>query len=994
MKKERPSRRSYGYIDPEEETPSVQYSAPQRRARAKPPRNWVAILFFPLKIAYLLVKYLFLLLFRLFGGGQKRSKKAKKERQKKMVRSILVGSALFLLFGGGYTAWISKDLPDPDRLTDRKVAQSTKIYDRTGEHLLYEIFADEKRTLVSFEDIPQDLINAVIATEDTKFYEHNGIRPLSILRAFVYGVFTSKRISGTSTLTQQLVKNAILTNERALTRKIKEAILSLQLERKYTKNQILQIYFNEIPYGSTNYGIQSAAQSYFGKDLSELDLQEIATLAGLPKAPTTYLNNMDALEKRRNFVLRRMHEEGYISEEEKNAAQAEALTLDQRFNDITAPHFVLYVREQLVETYGEQIVDTGGLKVITSLDWDKQLAAEEAVEEVGSAVLEEADANNTSLVAMDPNTGHILAMIGSKDFHDDDIDGQFNVATLGKRQPGSSFKPIIYTAAFEKGYTPDTVLFDVVTDFAASGKPYTPLNYDLQEHGPVSMRQALQGSLNIPAVKTLYLVGIKQGVQFAERLGYTTLSEGNFGLTLVLGGGEVKLLDHVSAYSVFAAGGVKHAPVSILKVEDQTGDVLEEWKSEKGDRVLDADIAATISNTLSDDAARAYAFGTGSILTLPGRPVAAKTGTTNNYIDAWTIGYTPSLVAGVWAGNTDNTPMKRGFGGSRVAGPIWNRFMRTVLDGTSAEGFPEPPANDAEKPALRGSQGGSITLLVDKVTGKLATSSTPEKYIVERSYIQPHSILHYVKKDDPRGDGPDNPADDAQYIGWEAGIADWIKKNQEENPNWEVSFEEPPTEYDDVHNLELIPTLEVMYPAPSSTLTNRQIDTDIRASSPRGVSKVTYKIDEKYVGVVRSHPFNLSYYARDLEPGSHTMTIFVEDDIGNMLEETIPFTFDGVSVEPTVFWADQSDTTFSTQSKSTLFLNHVKLGDIEEVRVYANQGGVRNLVFSTSDFSNLFNNQVLVTWIPPASGNWRLETQVVLKNGQTKAGGALDILVN
>jgi 1A family penicillin-binding protein len=996
MKKRRDPRRSYGYVDTDRNTSPKMPEGKKRSVekpgtRVQPPTQWSRILLFPFRIFWLILRYFFLLLGWIWKKIARISKEKGVGLGKKIFSIGLIAGVVLLIAGIGYAAVVSRDLPDPDRLTDRKVAESTKIYDRTGETLLYEIFADEKRTIVELEEIPDLLIKGVIATEDTKFYEHKGIRPLSILRAVVYGVFTNKRISGTSTLTQQLVKNAILTDERKITRKIKEAVLSIQLERKYSKDQILKIYFNEIPYGSTNYGIEAAAQSYFGKHVSDLDLQEIATLAGLPKAPSTYLRDKDALKVRRNFVLRRMFEEGYISEAEKTAAQSEPVTLERHFSDIRAPHFVLYVREQLVEQYGEQVVDTGGLNVITSLDWEKQQIAERAVEGADET-LANADADNASLLAIDPKTGHILAMVGSREFENEDIGGQFNVATLGKRQPGSSFKPIIYTAAFEKGYTPETVLFDVVTNFAASGRPYTPLNYDLSEHGPVSMRQALQGSLNIPAVKTLYLVGLKQGIGFAERLGYTTLSDGNFGLTLVLGGGEVKLIDHVSAYGVFANNGVRHTPVSILKIEDSRGDVLQEWKQEKGERVLDGSVAATISNVLSDDGARAYAFGSGSILTLPGRSVAAKTGTTNNYIDAWTIGYTPSIVAGVWAGNTDNTPMKRGFGGSRVAGPIWNQFMREALEGVPAEGFPAPPANNAEKAALRGSQGGGITLSIDKVTGKLATSSTPEKYIVERTYIQPHSILHYVLKDDPRGDYPEDPGGDPQYAGWEAGIQDWIKRKKEKDPEWDVSFEEPPTDYDDAHALELIPTLTIVYPSPSSTLSSRQIDTDIRVTAKRGITKVTYKIDEKYVGVVREHPFNLNYYASTLDPGTHTLTIIAEDDVGNIIEEVVPFLFEGNQVEPSVSWLGENE---STQQgvETTLFLNHIKLDQIKEVRVSQEKDGVREQVASISDFSNLFNNQILTTWTPPSSGNWQLIAEVVLNTGEQKETDRIAVAV-
>jgi len=910
------------------------------------------------------------------GNQKKKGKKKEDSDLKKKIKKILIYSLLFLtvfgfLFITILTAWISKDLPDPDKLTDRQVAQSTKIYDRTGDHLLYEIFGDEKRTLIELDQVPKNLVNGLIATEDTSFYQHNGIRPLSILRSIVVGIFTKQKIgSGASTLTQQLVKNAILTNEHSILRKIKEAIMTLRIEQKYTKDQILKIYFNEIPYGSSNYGVESAAESYFGKNASELDLAESATLAGLPKAPSTYLNDHTALKQRRNFVLSRMYNEGYITEEEEKVAQAEELSIKQSFNNIEAPHFVLYVKQQLVEKYGETMVDTGGLKVITTLDWDKQKIAQKIMDDEADAILNSAGADNTSLVSIDPKTGQFLAMIGSRNFFDDSIDGQFNVATLGKRQPGSSFKPIIYAAGFEKGYTPDTVLFDTVTNFAISGEPFIPKDYDLKERGPVTVRQALQGSLNIPAVKMLYLVGEKNSKSMAERMGYTTLSNGDFGLTLVLGSGEVKLIEHTNAFAIFANRGYHHDLTSILKVEDSDGKILEEWKNKKGVQVFDNKIADSISNILSDDAARAYVFGLNSVLTLPGRPVAVKTGTTQYYVDAWTVGYTPSLVTGVWAGNTDNTPMKAGYGGSMVAAKIWNSFMQKALKNTPVEQFAPAPINDTTKPVLRGSDGGKITLQVDKATGNLATSSTPPEYVEERTYIQPHSILYYVNKNDPRGDPPTNPADDPQFSAWEQGIQDWITRNKEANPDWNLSFDEPPTEYDTAHSLELIPTLTVFYPEEGQTITDRQLDTDVAVSAPRGVSKVNYKLDGVYVGVENQHPFNLHYYMQEQSPGEHTLTIIVEDDVGNKLQQDVKFNLQAGEVKPTTTFLEDY-TTISSFPK-TIILRPIKLENIKNVSLYYESNGTRTLVESLNDFSNLFSGQILMTWKNAVPGQYKL----------------------
>lgn len=915
----------------------------------------------------------------------KLSKSSKRYVRSKIMRLGILVIALGFVAATILIAWASKDLPDPNKLTDRQIAQSTKIFDRTGEHLLYEIFADEKRTIVELDEISEYVVQGVIATEDTKFYEHHGIRPLSILRAIFKGLLPGNRIAGTSTLTQQLVKNAILTNERSITRKIKEAILSIRLEQKYTKDQILKIYFNEIPYGSTNYGIESAAQSYFGKSASELDLQESATLAGLPKAPSTYLNNPEALKTRRNFVLRRMFDEGNITEQEKNDAQAMPVTLSRNYGDIKAPHFVLHVRQRLVEQFGESLVDSGGLRVITSLDWEAQQRAEAIVSEHASTTLVDAEADNMSLIALNPNTGEVLTMVGSADFYNEEINGQFNVATLGKRQPGSSFKPIIYTAAFEQGYTPETILYDVVTDFGAnSNNSYRPLNYNLKELGPVTIRKALQGSMNIPAVKALYLIGDKAGVDFAERLGYSTFENGDFGLSLVLGGGEVLLIDHASAYSVFANGGTYRKPVTILSVEEPDGDTLFEWKVDKGERVLEEDITDTISSILSDDEARAYAFGTNGILTIGDRPVAAKSGTTNGYVDGWLMGYTPSLVVGVWVGNTDNTPMKPGFGGGRVAGPVWNKFMRQTLEGTPVETFNPAPEIDTNKPVLRGTADGGVRVQVNKVTGNLVSSSTPENLIEERIYVQPHSVLHYVQKDDPQGALPADPSTDPQYAIWENSILDWVERKKISDPEFKLEFGEAPTKVDDEYSLELIPSLVVVLPRASSTLTSRDISTDIRVTAPRGVSKVTYKIDTAFVGVVRDHPFNLGYYAGNLEDGNHTLTIIVEDDIGNRLEEVVPFTLAAGPIPPAVVWRNANQT---ISSKATLILsaNIFNQAAITGATITAtdSSGGVHTLVQAV-DFTNALDSIIQIRADQQLEeGNWTIAGTLLTNTGNT-----------
>ncbi len=799
----------------------------------------------------------------------------------------VVIAGFFVIFGGLFL-FMGRNLPDPNALQDRSVAQSTKIYDRTGDHLLFEIFVDEKRTLVQLEDLPQDLIDGVIATEDTKFYTHKGIRPLSILRAVIFGALPNKRIEGTSTLTQQLVKNAILTNERSITRKVKEVILSLRLEQKYTKDEILQIYFNEIPYGSTNYGIESASLSYFGKSASDMTLAESATLAGLPKAPTTYLNNPDLMKERRDFVLRRMFEEGYITEDEKNAAQAEELVLTRSIDNIVAPHFVFYVKELLQEEYdySSREIEEGGLKVITTIDYDLQQIAEE---EVASAVADRGESfgfSNASLVAIDPKNGQVVAMVGSHDYFDEESDGAVNVS-IRPRQPGSSIKPMAYTAMFEAGYTPSTVFYDVETDFPSDVGTYHPRNYDLEEHGPVTARTALQGSLNIAAVKALYMVGVQNFLDFAERMGYSTFEDrSRFGLSLVLGGGEVTLLEHTSAYATLANEGVRHAPVSILRIEDSRGETEFEWEEPEGESVLDTNVARMITNVLSDDAARQYAFGAGSVLTLPGRAVAAKTGTTNDYRDGWLMGYTPSIAMGVWGGNNDNSEMVRGAGGSSVAGPIWNAVMRRYLADKPVEGFGAANIPELGKPALDGQLGNEQRLLIDRISGLLATDETPPRLREERTFVTHHNILHYVDRRDITGDAPGADSNDPQYANWESAVQDWVARQAEELGE-EFVNEEAPTEFDDVHVARNIPDVTIEEPG-DGDLDSRSFTVEARVSARREISRVEVYVDGFYLGATNNSPYRVNVTIPPfVSTGQHTLRVVAFDDVENEGDATM-----------------------------------------------------------------------------------------------------------
>jgi membrane peptidoglycan carboxypeptidase len=474
----------------------------------------------------------------------------------------------------------------------RFIPESTKIYDRTGEHLLYEVHGEEKRTIIPFSEMPESLRAATITLEDQDFYSHHGIKITSIIRSIIKDVLHRGAAQGGSTITQQFVKNSLLTNEKTITRKIKEVILSIEVEQKFSKDEILAMYLNEIPYGSNAYGIEAAAETYFNKQAKDLTLDEAAILASLPKAPSSYSpygSRTQQLKIRQEVALKNMAALGYITKEQSDEAVAVDVLkkIAPQKNIIAAPHFVMFVKEYLDQKYGELSIEQSGLKVYTTLDWDKQMAAEQAVRD-GAEKNKKWKASNAALVAIDPKTGQILAMVGSKDYFDSSIDGQVNVA-LRERQPGSSMKPYVYLTAFEKGYSPDTILYDTPTQFdTAEGKSYEPQNYDGKFRGPLPMKETLPQSLNIPAVKTLYLVGVNDAVKTAKSLGITTLNHPDrYGLSLVLGGGEVKLIDHVGAYASLAAGGIRRDKTGVLRVEDSKGTVLEEYKDDPGERVIE-----------------------------------------------------------------------------------------------------------------------------------------------------------------------------------------------------------------------------------------------------------------------------------------------------------------------------------------------------------------------------------------------------------------------
>lgn len=698
------------------------------------------------------------------------------------MKLAFLGVSVFILIVSVGLLWAANlKIPDFKVFEERRVAQSTKIYDYTGKVLLYNLGENLRRTVVPRENISRNIKNATVAIEDWDFYNHKGIRPTSIMRAFISNALTGKSTQGGSTITQQVVKNSLLTGERKYSRKLKEAVLALKLERVMSKDEILALYLNESPYGGNIYGVEEASQMFLGKTSSDVNLAESAYLAALPNAPTYYSpygNHREELEERKNLVLLRMEELGFASKEEVETAKKEIVSFLPPENfSIKAPHFVFYVRSYLEEEYGKELVESGGLKVITTLDWEMQRKAEEIVREFAPGNEKNFNATNAGVVAIDPKTGKIKVMIGSRDYFEKDHDGNYNV-TLAHRQPGSSFKPIVYATAFKEGYTPDTIVFDLPTQFQTTCSPvvsqalglptqetirssenlacYAPVNYDNKYRGPMTFRNALAQSVNIPAIQVLYLAGIHDSLSTAHDLGITTLGNANqYGLTLVLGGGEVTPLELTSAYSTFANDGTYNQSVAIERIEDANGKVIEEF-TPNPKRTLEPEVARIISDILSDNNARAPAFGSNSPLYFPDRDVAVKTGTTNDYRDMWTVGYSPNLALGIWVGNNDNSSMEKRVAGFVVA-PMWRQIFDSISTDLPQEYFGRPfyaYKNDSNiKNILRG------------IWWNGNASSTISDI---------HSILHWVNRDDPLGPAPTHPEEDPQYVFWETPIRTWL----------------------------------------------------------------------------------------------------------------------------------------------------------------------------------------------------------------------------
>jgi len=654
----------------------------------------------------------------------KRFLKNKRKVKRVTFLSVIIGVSLWLFWG----------IPLPTKLTTQQVPVSTKLYDRNGK-LIYEIYAEKRSTPVEIDSLPDYIWQATLAIEDKDFYKHYGVSFTGVVRA-AYNTLLKQKLQGGSTLTQQLVKNTLLTPERTVRRKIREFVLTLLVETLYSKDHILEMYLNQIPYGGTAYGIGTASEVYFGKEAKDLTLAEASLLAGLPAAPSRFSPfgaHPELAKGRQETVLRLMVEDGYISEEDKEKVLGEKINFAEP-ERLRAPHFALWVKEQLAEKYGEVVVEKGGLRVTTTLDLELQEVAEQTVA-TEVAKLKKLNVGNGATLVTRPGTGEILSMVGSYDYFAEDEDGKVNVI-LAQRQPGSSIKPLNYALGIkDKKITPSTPLADVPTCYAVFGQPsYCPVNYDGSFHGAVHARFALGNSYNIPATRVLALNGIENFIEFARQMGITTWEDpSKYGLSLTLGGGEVKPYDMAVAFGVFANEGIKQPLISILKVSDWKGKVLEEINLEdvklSGDRILEPEITYLISHILYDNNARSAAFGEGSFLNVRGHPeVSVKTGTTNDRRDNWTIGYTAHAVTVVWVGNNDNSPMSGAVSGVSGASPIWNRLMREVLDKAEESYYNEAESDHAWPNQPDGISGASVCVTTGNLPDDPNTLNCPTRF--------------------------------------------------------------------------------------------------------------------------------------------------------------------------------------------------------------------------------------------------------------------------
>jgi 1A family penicillin-binding protein len=810
-----------------------------------------------------------------------------------ILAGILVGfMGVFLLF-----AWYSKDLPTPNKVV-RHEGYATRIYDRNGQ-VLYDVYKEEKRTPVTWENVPDYLKQATVAVEDKDFYKHIGFDPLTPFR-IIKNYITLGKLTGGSTLTQQLVKNVLLTSERSLTRKIKELILAIQIEAKYKKDEILLMYLNEAPYGGTAWGVGAGSEQYFGKPVGELSLVESAILAGLPQSPSVYSpfsQTPKAYVNRTAHVLDRMVQDGYISRELADQTLEEAKNYQFYENKTTmlSPHFIFWVKDELIRRYGEEVVEGGGLKVTTTLDLDLQNEVQKIVsEEIDKS--ENLGITNGAALLMDPRDGQVLAMVGSRDYYSDKTDGKFNVVTQGLRQPGSAIKPVTYLTAIKRGWTAASMIVDAPVSFSGGQgqKDYKPQNYNGKFNGPMSIRTALGNSINTIAVKTLANVGLENMLTTAFEMGLKTLEPTTenlrrYGLAVTLGGAEVKMIDLASAYCAFANGGKKMEPVGILKVEDREGRVLEEFRPVEHKSAMTPQEAFIISNILSDNSARELTFGRSNSLVIPNYQVSVKTGTTNDKRDNWTIGWTPNLIAAVWVGNNDNSPMGKVASGVSGASPIWRRIMLYELPKRPKEDFPIPDK--------------IVNMEVDSMSGYPAHDGFPAKseYFIDGTQPKSPDLIHLklkLCKDQPGLATPDDVQsgnfEEKEFVKliendpvstdgknrWQEGIDSWISQQAEKDKYY------PPSDYCRTNGLV---NVGIDSPAHQSTVGN-DFEVRIKTNSIKKIVEVKLWVDgtEKNTWTDKPYDMNLS-----LANGVHKIKVRATDKDGNSQEREAVF---GVNV--------------------------------------------------------------------------------------------------
>jgi len=787
--------------------------------------------------------------------------------------------------------WYAKDLPSPTKVV-RRDGYSSKVYDR-NDKALYDIYEDAKREPVVAEDIPDYLKKATVAVEDKSFYSHSGIDLLTPLR-IVKNLFYFGKITGGSTLTQQLTRNVLLTTDRTITRKIKEVILSIQIDAKYSKDDILLMYLNEAPYGGNSWGVAPAAEQYFGKKVKDLDLAECAILAGLPQLPSVYSpysSTPTAYIDRTNHVLTRMMEDGYITQDLINTTMEEVKSYQFASENSTtnAPHFVFWIKELLTKKYGASVVENGGLKITTTLDLDLQQQAEKIVSEQIDAS-EKLGITNGAALVLDSTNGQVLAMVGSRDYFSTKTDGNYNIVTQGLRQPGSSIKPITYLSGLQHGMTAASMFMDTPVTFpgGAGQKDYSPQNYNGKFNGPMSLRNSLGNSINTVAVKVLAEVGVKNMLTLAYNMGITTLEPtdanlSRFGLAVTLGGAEVKMIELASAYTAFANGGTSMQPVGILKVEDNSGRVLEEYKAPDGKKVMTEQEAFIISNILSDNSARAMTFGAVNSLNINGYQVAVKTGTTNDLRDNWTIGWTPNLLTSVWVGNNDNSPMGKVASGVSGAAPIWRKIMLYELPKRDKQDFPIPS--------------GIAQLDVDAVSGYPAHDgfTSKKEYFIDGTQQSISDPIHVNLKVCKGSTGLATPEDimnnnfdSKEYFNlkendpvstdgtnrWQTGIDKWIS----EQPDNGKYF--PPTGYCRGGGMV---GLNIDYPSDQSNNVSNPFNVKVTTTSTVKVTEVKMWIDGSEYKTWTEKPYETS--VSGLTNGTHTIKFRATDKDGNTIEK-------------------------------------------------------------------------------------------------------------